>query len=113
MDRSEDRRITSHENINGPIPTNYSCLYNSMIHPFTRMVIYGVAWYQGEANGGPFIDRYTCSFARMITRWREIWNQQTNGSTDIQFPFGFVQVSRLERSELLSYIVFTARNRAQ
>ena len=46
----------------------------------------------GEANGGPFIDRYTCSFARMITRWREIWNQQTNGSTDIQFPFGFVQV---------------------
>ena len=46
----------------------------------------------GEANGGPFVDRYTCSFARMITRWREIWNEQTNGSTDIQFPFGFVQV---------------------
>jgi hypothetical protein len=46
----------------------------------------------GEANGGPFIRRYACSFARMITRWREIWNQRTNGSTDIQFPFGFVQV---------------------
>jgi len=64
-----------------------------MIHPFTRMTIYGVAWYQGEANGGPFIRRYACSFARMITRWREIWNNRTNGNTDILFPFGFVQVS--------------------
>ncbi len=46
----------------------------------------------GEANGGPYIDRYTCSFARMTTRRREIWNERTNGVTDIQFPFGFVQV---------------------
>ncbi len=29
----------------------------------------------------------------MITRWRDIWNNRTNGITDIQFPFGFVQVS--------------------
>ncbi len=29
----------------------------------------------------------------MIQYWREIWNQRTNGTTDIQFPFGFVQVS--------------------
>ena len=35
-------------NIVGPIPTNDSCLYNSMIHPLTRMSIYGVAWYQGK-----------------------------------------------------------------
>ncbi len=40
--------IKSDENIGGPIPTNYSCLYNAMIHPFTRMAIYGVAWYQGK-----------------------------------------------------------------
>ncbi len=38
----------SYKSIDGPIPTNYSCLYNAMIHPFTRMAIYGVAWYQGK-----------------------------------------------------------------
>jgi hypothetical protein len=29
----------------------------------------------------------------MIERWREVWNKRTNGQTDIQFPFGFVQVN--------------------
>jgi hypothetical protein len=28
----------------------------------------------------------------MIEYWRQIWNQRTNGNTDLQFPFGFVQV---------------------
>jgi hypothetical protein len=46
--RSEDMTIQSYGNMAEPIPTNYSCLYNAMIHPFTRMVIYGVAWYQGK-----------------------------------------------------------------
>jgi hypothetical protein len=27
-----------------------SLLYNSMIHPFTRMVIYGSIWYQGKTT---------------------------------------------------------------
>jgi hypothetical protein len=45
----------------------------------------------GEANAGGFT--YACSFAKMIQYWRQIWNQRTNGITDIQFPFGFVQVS--------------------
>jgi hypothetical protein len=45
----------------------------------------------GEANAGN--PTYACKFARMIVRWREIWNNRTNGMTDIQFPFGFVQVS--------------------
>ena len=29
----------------------------------------------------------------MIQYWRQTWNERTNGSTDLQFPFGFVQVS--------------------
>ncbi len=29
----------------------------------------------------------------MIESWRQVWNQRTNGITDPQFPFGFVQVS--------------------
>jgi hypothetical protein len=45
----------------------------------------------GESNAGN--PTYACKFARMIVRWRDIWNTRTNGITDIQFPFGFVQVS--------------------
>jgi hypothetical protein len=29
----------------------------------------------------------------MIEYWRQIWNERTFENTDIQFPFGFVQVS--------------------
>jgi len=96
---------------NGTIPIvslNDSSLFNAMIHPFTRMVIYGVIWYQGklieyrymiviiligEANVGYHTDTYACAFAKMIQYWRQIWNNRTNGITDIQYPFGFVQVS--------------------
>ena len=77
----------------GPIPTNHSSLFNSMLYPFTRLVIYGVIWDQGEANGASSTDdRYSCFFAKMIENWRQIWHERTNGITDIQFPFGFVQV---------------------
>jgi hypothetical protein len=43
----------------------------------------------------------------MIQYWREIWNQRTNGITDIQFPFGFVQVSLFEivKNFILSLII--------
>ncbi len=48
----------------------------------------------GEANAhGYGTDIYACSFAKMIHYWRQIWNERTNSITDIQFPFGFVQVS--------------------
>jgi sialate O-acetylesterase len=77
-----------------PIPVNHTVLFNSMIYPFTRIVIYGVIWYQGEGNCGSYGDTtYVCSFSKMIETWRQIWNQRTNGITDIQFPFGFVQVN--------------------
>lgn len=36
----------------GPNPNNPSVLWNSMIHPFLQMPIYGAVWYQGEANAG-------------------------------------------------------------
>jgi len=70
-----------------------SNLFNAMIYPFTRMVVYGAIWYQGEANAGYNLDKYNCTFAKMIESWRQTWNQRTNGITDIQFPFGFVQLS--------------------
>jgi hypothetical protein len=48
---------------------------------------------EGEANAGDNIDQYKCKFTKMIQYWRQIWNERTNGINDIQFPFGFVQVS--------------------
>jgi len=75
------------------VPLNHSNLYNAMIYPFTRMVVYGAIWYQGEANAGN--PTYACKFAKMIESWRQVWNQRTNGQTDTQFPFGFVQVNSI------------------
>ena len=46
----------------------------------------------GEANAGYNTDKYACTFAKMIQSWRETWNTRTTGITDMQFPFGFVQV---------------------
>jgi hypothetical protein len=31
-----------------PPNVNFTDLYNAMIHPLTRMVIYGAIWYQGR-----------------------------------------------------------------
>jgi hypothetical protein len=94
------------------VPLNHSNLFNAMLHPFTCTVIYGTIWYQGkdqdfiryeisffdlmtkgEANAAYNTDQYTCSFSKMIENWREIWNEHINGRIDIQFPFGFVQIS--------------------
>ena len=47
----------------------------------------------GEQNWSYNRDKYACSFSKLIYYWRQIWNERTNGTTDIQFPFGFVQVS--------------------
>jgi hypothetical protein len=46
----------------------------------------------GESNSGRNTDKYACTFSRLIRYWRQTWNERTNGITDIQFPFGFVQV---------------------
>ena len=46
----------------------------------------------GEQNFHYNRDKYACSFSKLIHYWRDIWNKRTNGITDIQFPFGFVQV---------------------
>ena len=82
--------IESYSDDSISVPLNHSDIYNSMIYPFTRLVIYGIIWYQGESNIGT--QEYGCLFGRMIQRWRQTWNNRTNGITNIQFPFGFVQV---------------------
>jgi hypothetical protein len=51
---------------------------------------------KGESNIGS--DDYGCLFLKMIEHWRDVWNKRTNGITNIQFPFGFVQVNFLEKN---------------
>jgi hypothetical protein len=46
----------------------------------------------GESNRALNTDKYTCSFSKMIQYWRQTWYERTNRTTNIQFPFGFVQV---------------------
>ncbi len=47
----------------------------------------------GEQNQYYNRDKYACSLSKLIYYWRQTWNERTNGITDIQFPFGVVQVS--------------------
>ncbi len=58
---------------------------------------------KGEANTGHNTNQYACSFSKMIQYWRQIWNNRTNGDTDIEFPFGFVQVSFTEKASRVSF----------
>ena len=59
--------------------------YNGMIHPLHNYPIKGIIWYQGESNAGN-PKQYSQKFGKMITDWRERWNQGN-------FPFIFAQLS--------------------
>ena len=67
-------------------------LYNKMIHPILSYPVTGYIWYQGESNGGNMEDasRYAAQFQRLITRWRELWNQA-------DAPFLFVSLSNFQQ----------------
>ncbi|CAF1048420.1 unnamed protein product [Rotaria magnacalcarata] len=72
-----------------------------MVQPFTRMVIKGAVWYQGENNANFNRDKYPCTFSKMIEYWRAIWYTRTNSITDPLFPFGFVQLSTNDRTGMV------------
>ncbi|XP_037534033.1 sialate O-acetylesterase [Nematolebias whitei] len=73
--------------------TQNSVLWNAMIHPLLNMTIYGVIWYQGEANAEYHKDEYNCSFPAMIDDWRLAFHQGSGWQTTPDFPFGFVQLA--------------------
>jgi len=60
-------------------------LYNGMIAPLMPYAIKGVIWYQGESNSNKGLE-YRTLFPRLISDWREKWNQG-------DFPFLFVQLA--------------------
>ncbi|XP_078282673.1 sialate O-acetylesterase isoform X2 [Rhinoraja longicauda] len=74
-------------------PHQPSVLWNAMIYPLKRMVFKGTIWYQGEANTVWHQEEYNCTFPAMIEDWRQVFHQGSGGSTEINFPFGFVQLS--------------------
>ncbi len=47
----------------------------------------------GEDNTYFHTDLYPCTFSKLIEYWRSTWYGRTNSSTDLRFPFGFVQVT--------------------
>jgi sialate O-acetylesterase len=66
-------------------PSTPTVLYNGMIAPLIPYAIKGAIWYQGESNAGNGPE-YATLFPRMISDWREKWNQG-------DFPFLYVQLA--------------------
>ena len=68
-------------------------LWNSMVNPLKRNTLKGFLWYQGEANIAWNTDVYACTFTTLISNWRSEFS--LNSNTNIQAPFGFVQLSTI------------------
>jgi hypothetical protein len=56
---SKDVAIESYKESSVMAALNASELYNAMIYPFTRSVIYGVIWYQGKQQNFDILYRYS------------------------------------------------------
>ena len=67
-----------------------SHLYNAMIHPFHKITLKGITWYQGESNSFWNTDKYGCVIKNMFGAWRTRWSQ--NSDSGENFPIGVVQV---------------------
>ena len=67
-------------------PNDYpSVLYNAMVHPFGRLNIKGVLWYQGEANANTGYE-YRYALPLLINDWRNLFRNK-------EMPFYFVQLT--------------------
>jgi sialate O-acetylesterase len=72
-----------------------SRLYQAMVHPFIRMPVHGVLWYQGESNAGGGeggAQRYAELQRRLVTGWRKAWNCG-------DFPFYHVQLANFRAED--------------
>ena len=70
-----------------------SVLWKAMVLPFTRTVIRGAIWFQGESDSSSTgAAAYNCTFPAMIDAWRQEWHMNTDGETARYFPFGFVSL---------------------
>jgi hypothetical protein len=58
--------------------------YDAMIKSIQPFAVKGVAWYQGESNGGDA--QYASKLTNMIREWRTDWKQSS-------LPFGIIQLA--------------------
>jgi sialate O-acetylesterase len=58
--------------------------YDAMVKSIQPFAIKGVAWYQGESNGGDA--QYASKLTNMINEWRSDWGLST-------LPFGIIQLA--------------------
>ncbi|MBK1789975.1 sialate O-acetylesterase [Persicirhabdus sediminis] len=66
-------------------PEGTQIYYNAMVHPYTKMPIAGMIWYQGEANlndGEHYVDK----MQTLANDWRQVWGGDS-------FPLYFVQIA--------------------
>lgn len=78
--------------LHGGPPSLPSTLYNSMIAPLLHSPVSAILWYQGESNAGNPTGYARC-FPAFISGWRRLWTQGTQGATDPNAPFIFVQLA--------------------
>ncbi len=64
-------------------------LFEAGIRPLDRFPVGGVVWYQGESNAHN-IEAHERLFGLLVASWRSYWD-------DPALPFGFVQLSSLDR----------------
>jgi len=72
-------------------PYTPTVLFNGMIAPLIPYAIKGAIWYQGESNAGNAAE-YATLFPRMISDWREKWNEG-------DFPFLYVQLAAYMKAQ--------------
>ncbi|HYH15585.1 MAG TPA: sialate O-acetylesterase [Flavisolibacter sp.] len=72
--------IDQWQHTSGGVGTDYDAMVKS-IQPFA---VKGVAWYQGESNGGDA--DYKNKLTNMVREWRSDWGQPT-------LPFGIIQLA--------------------
>ncbi|WP_207431426.1 sialate O-acetylesterase [Sabulibacter ruber] len=72
--------IDQWQHTSGGVGTDYDAMVKS-IQPFA---VKGVAWYQGESNGGD--TDYRTKLTNMIREWRSDWGQAS-------LPFGIIQLA--------------------
>jgi sialate O-acetylesterase len=75
--------------------------YDAMVRPIQPLAVKGVAWYQGESNGGDAA--YEVKLTAMIAEWRNDWGFAA-------LPFGIVQLpaTKWSTAKLAQYEVTQA-----
>ena len=68
-----------------------SGLYNGKVFNLAPFTLRGMLWYQGESNTGQPGELYRKQLSRLVTSWRDLWNDE--------LPFAWVQLPNFTAGE--------------